>query len=107
MVVPGPCDHIYEDPVIHIDSVTDVQNGNLIFAFQILEVWRNGSRVQPWYMRIVSYNVVEYDTMLICNLRCGFGNDEGLYTLRVSTFGYRDTTVSVHAKYAVFKPGCP
>jgi hypothetical protein len=103
----GPCVHTYEDPVIHIDSVTNAQNGSLISTFQILEIIKDGYREQPAYMKIVSNNVAVYDTMLVCSLPCSFGTDEGKYSLKVSAVGYRDTTVSVNAKYAVFKSGCP
>lgn len=103
----GPCVHTYEDPVLHVESVTDAQNGQRVFAFRILEVTRNGVKQQPIFLKIVSYNVVVYDTTLVCNVPCGFGTDEGAYTLRVSASGYRDTTISVNAKYAVFKGGCP
>jgi hypothetical protein len=103
----GPCVHTYEDPIIHVDSVTNAQNGSLISTFQIREIIKDGNRVQPEYIKIVSSNVAVYDTMLVCNLPCGFGTDEGVYTLKVSAIGYRDTTVSIKAKYAVFKGGCP
>jgi hypothetical protein len=103
----GPCMHTYEDPVLHVASVTNAQNGQQVVAFRILEVTRNGMKQQPVFLKIVSYNVVAYDTTLVCNLPCGFGTDEGVYTLLVSALGYRDTIITVTGKYAVFKGGCP
>lgn len=103
----GPCVHTYEDPVLHVESVTNAQNNQLVPAIRILEVTRNGIRQQPGYLRIISYNAVAFDTTLVCNVPCGFGTDEGAYTLRVSAPGYRDTVIAVNGKYAVFKGGCP
>ena len=103
----GPCLHTYEDPVIHIDSVINAQTGQQILAFKILNVTRDGYKEQPFLLKIISYNVVLYDSALVCNTPCGFGTGEGSYALWVSASGYRDTTISVKAKYAIFKGGCP
>lgn len=103
----GPCEHTYKDPVIHIESVRDRQSNQQIQTFKVLQAVRDGNKEHPYFLKIVSYNVVTDDTALVCNSPCGFGTSEGTYALKVSASGYRDTTVVVTARYAVFNGGCP
>jgi len=103
----GPCVHIYEEPILHIESVTSTQSGQIVPAFQILEAKLNGQKQDPFMLKIQSYNVAAYDTILVCNSPCGFAVLDGTYSLLVRAQGYRDTTISVMASYSVNKGGCP
>lgn len=106
--ISGPCVHTYEDPVIHIDQVTDVVTGTSINAFQITSALIDTFNLDVASLRIsVSYNVVVFDSVLICNTPCGFGTSGGIYTLSISAPNYKDTTVVIQANYAVFNGGCP
>lgn len=44
---------------------------------------------------------------LECQITCAFGSDEQTYEVRVGAPGYRDTTVTVTARYATLTEGCP
>jgi len=104
----GPCVHTYEDPVIHVNQVTDLVKGQAIGAFKVTSALRDTFTVDAIILKgYVAYNAVVFDSVLICNTPCGFGIDEGTYTLSISAPNYRDTTIVVQAKYAVFKGGCP
>ncbi len=104
----GPCVHTYEDPILHIVSLTNAQSSQTITQFRILEVTKGGYPQDPFLLKAsASYNVVIEDTALVCNLPCGFGVEAGTYTLHLSAAGYRDTVVSCTAAYAVFHGGCP
>jgi hypothetical protein len=103
----GPCVHIYEDPVLHIQSVTNVQTGQSVQALNIIQVFRNGQKENIQPLLAVSYNVTTIDSTLLCGLPCGFGTEAGTYRLTVAARGCKDTTISFVANYAVFKGGCP
>lgn len=103
----GPCLHTYEDPVLHIQSVTNAQTGQSVQALDIVQVLLNGQKQDLHFVTAVSFNVVVMDSTLLCGLPCGFGTEPGVYTLTVAARGCRDTTVSLAASYAVFKGGCP
>jgi len=103
----GPCVHTYEDPVLHIQSVTNAQTGQSVQALEILEVLLDGQKQDPRVLKVVSFNVVAADSTLLCGLPCGFGTETGIYTLTITAKGCRDTTISLQAQYAVFRGGCP
>ena len=103
----GPCVHTYEDPVLHIQSVTNAQTGQSVQALQILQVLLEGQKQDSQILKAVSFNVTVMDSTLLCGLPCGFGTEAGIYTLTVAARGCRDTTISLPAKYAVLKGGCP
>ena len=110
----GPCVHTYEDPVLHIKSVKNRNTGTDISKIQIHSLKKDGSPINidstsSVYLIQASngYNVTIRDSTLVCSIPCGFGFDEGSYQFVVATDGYRDTIISVNAKYAVSKGGCP
>ena len=106
--VRGPCVHTYEDPIIHIDRVTDIVTGSSIRAFQITSALIDTFDVDLALLKTSAfYNVVLFDSVLICNTPCGFGTSGGTYTLSISAPNYKDTTIVIQAKYAVFNGGCP
>lgn len=106
--ISGPCVHTYEDPIIHIDRVTDIVTGSSIRAFQITSALIDTFNVDLALLKTSAfYNVVLFDSALICNTPCGFGTNAGTYTLTITAPNYRDTTIVIQAKYAVFNGGCP
>lgn len=106
--ISGPCVHTVEDPIIHIDQVTDAKTGSNIREFRITSVLRDTFNVDMLQLKnSVSYNVVLFDNVLFCNTPCGFGSNRGTYSLAISAPNYKDTTIVIQAKYAVFNGGCP
>lgn len=103
----GPCVHTYEDPVLHIQSVTNTRTGQSVQALNIIQVFRNDQKENIQSLLTVSYNVSTMDSTLLCGLPCGFGTEAGTYKLTIAARGCKDTTISFDAKYAVFKGGCP
>lgn len=103
----GPCVHVYEEPILNVVSVTNSASGQQILAFQIVNATLDGRKLDPFQLKIESYNVAAYDSLLVCNVPCGFGVGDGTYALRVRAPGYRDTTLNVTASYAINKGGCP
>ena len=103
----GPCEHTYEDPVIHIVSVASTTTHLPVPGFKIAEVFRDNAQRTASALRSVSYNVAAYDSILYCNAPCGFGFETGNYRFKVSAQGYRDTVIAVTANYAITMAGCP
>jgi hypothetical protein len=104
----GPCVHTYEEPSLNIDWVKDGKTENYLNVIRIKEVVYNDSiKLNLSYLKIISKNVVYADSMLICNLPCGFGTYEGSYNIKVSANGFRDTIIQATPKYKIYKGGCP
>jgi hypothetical protein len=104
----GPCVHSYLEPSFNIDWVKDAKTGNYLNAIKITEVvYNNKTKLDLYFLKITSKNVVYSDSMLICNLPCGFGTNEGNYSLKVSANGYKDTVIQSVARYSIQKSGCP
>jgi hypothetical protein len=106
--ITGPCEHVVEDPVIHINRVTDAGGGVFLREFKITSALMDSIPVDALFLKgPVAYNSVVFNGELICNPPCGFGATEGTYVLHVSAPNYRDTSIVICASYANFKGGCP
>ncbi len=104
----GPCVHIYKEPVLNIQSITNAQTGQSVIAFEVLQAYREGVKVDlPSLAAHSSLNVVVFDSTLYCGLPSGFGVEPGTYLLTITARGCRDTTIALTASYAVNKGGCP
>ena len=104
----GPCVHIYRDPIVEVENVKDEQSGHIIYEFKIIEAVINDRTIEMHHLlNNVSFNSVIYDSILFCNTPCGFGYEEGVYKLSVSSIGYRDTTIIFNAQFKSGGGNCP
>ena len=105
----GACYHIFKDPVLAITGVTGA-NSTLLASVTISEVTFGGQAVidLPALIAAPAYGVdLISNTVLRCQIRCGFGMGEGSYAFTVTAPGYHEKRVSVTARYANFDGGCP
>lgn len=98
----GPCDVRYEDPLLTIAQVADSKTGAPLPQVFVRNVRYNGAALgdlrvlaAPWPGRGVSLTGSD----LQCTVACGFGTQEGVYEMTIHRPAYRDTTLSVDARY--------
>lgn len=104
----GPCVHIYEDPILTIQTVTSEETGDAISPLIIDELKLDSNEIDIVFMMGgITKNLTFSDSLLICTVPCGFGTEEGTYEMTVSADGYNDSTVSTQAKYENSESGCP
>jgi hypothetical protein len=93
----GPCVVIYREAILHIDSALDEQTGEPISSMIV-----RGVRVDsfPEFLSLLAtssdaYGVTLQDSVLSCELPCGFGTHPGDYELDVTAPGYGEQTVHI------------
>jgi hypothetical protein len=103
----GPCVHVYEEPILHIESVRNAQTGAHIASVVLSEVRVDSVRQNPLLLLAGSSRMAVLDSVLIGNPPCAFGTQPGLYSFKVSASGFRDTVVTYSASYLTNRGGCP
>jgi hypothetical protein len=103
----GPCVHIYEEPILHIEWVRNAQTGNYLRTVVLSGITIDSLRRDPFSLLTESRGVVAVDSTLVGNPPCAFGVQPGRYSFRVSADGYRDTVVVCFPAYSINKGGCP
>ena len=101
----GPCYHDFRDPVLSIRTVTDSVSNQSIPRIALTHLLVNGHAtviITPSSTRIM----IQGDTVW-CEVACGLGNEEGMWSFDVSAAGYRTRSIQVSARYARFDGGCP
>lgn len=98
----GPCDVRYEDPLLTIAQVADSRTGALLPQVLVRDVRFNGTGLgdlrmlaEPWPGR----GVAATGSDLQCTVACGFGTQEGVYEMTIHRPAYRDTTLTIDARY--------
>lgn len=108
----GPCVHYYYDAVLNIDRVISNPANTEIGRVTLIEVVRDGYEVQleTWCAgqpEALCYGLSFEDEIPVCTLPCGFGNDQGMWSIELSAEGYHPATVDLEASYEVHERGCP
>lgn len=104
----GPCEHKYLDPIIEIKDVRDKESGQSISSIKIIKAEIDNLEIDIHRLvNDVTFNVVLYDSVLFCATPCGFGTEDGEYSLTISSTGFKNTLVNINAKYKNSKGGCP
>lgn len=103
----GPCVHNYEEPILHVQSVTNAQTGAQIEAIILSDVRIDSTKTDLRFLIIESNRIAMLDSSLVGNPPCSFGIQEGKYSFSVSASGYRDTLIIADAAYSIFEGGCP
>ncbi len=105
----GPCYHEFRDPLFALRNARDSVNGRAIARVGVTDITIGGRSVDLAYLvhsPPTSRVTLRSDT-LWCDVPCGFGNEEGLWTLTVSSAGYRAQAMRIEARYRNFDGGCP
>ena len=104
----GPCVHVYEDAVLHLDSASGRTTDAVIGQITLSDFAVDGTARTPDQVTAQqSQNVVVDGDTLVCTLPCAFGTDEGTWTFVSDADGYAPTPQSEDAAYATFNGGCP
>ena len=103
----GPCVHIYQEPILHIQSVTNAESGAMIETIIITDVTIGSASVDLRLLISESRRIALLDSSLIGNPPCSFGTQDGTYSFSVSASGFRDTLIIADAAYSRFEGGCP
>lgn len=110
----GPCEVVYQDALLGIARVTDATIAATLPQVTIRDVQFRGTPVPDLRALTATGAPARGVTVtggeLRCDVACSFGSEEGVYTFTVSRAGYRDTTVTVDARYANREGasgGCP
>ncbi|HOV98657.1 MAG TPA: hypothetical protein PK595_03680 [Bacteroidota bacterium] len=103
----GPCIHIYEEPILHIESARDIQSGVYLKTIVLSNITIDSIPLDPFFLIPESRYVAALESVLVCNLPCAFGTQPGQYNFKVSANGYRDTIITCYPDYTIYKGGCP
>lgn len=105
--VVGPCVHIYEEPILHIESARNQQTGSYLQTIILSNILIDTAKADLQSLLFVSRRVAKLDSSLVGNPPFAFGAEPGRYAFRVSASGYRDTVVVCNPYYSINKGGCP
>lgn len=110
----GPCQIIYEEALITIVRAEDAATHAPVPRVSIRSISRDQQPIaDPGVLTRVGAPVrgtTINGSELVCEVVCSFGVQEGTYRMSLSASGYRDTTITVQAKYArnnSASGGCP
>lgn len=104
----GPCVHIFDDPILQLESATSTLDGKAIDTLLISKVTFDSLTVDlKFLIAEASHNIVATDSNLICTVPCGFGTEKGQYNFTVSSENYAEKSISAFAAYKNLKGGCP
>lgn len=105
------CDFVYLDPLVSIVEVTDAVTDEPIASVRLQSLHWNGHDIADarFFTEVgaPTHGVTALGGDLVCEVACGFANQEGLYNFTVHHDGYRDTTVSINATYRKVERTCP
>lgn len=105
----GTCHITFLDPLITIDRVQNATTGADLSLVKVSSILFDNRSV-PDLSLLVSgpaHGVTIEGGILHCNVACGFGTEEGAFTMTVGAVGFRDTTVSLSPRYDGRVGNCP
>lgn len=91
----GSCGVSWDDPLIEVKEAKDSVSGDPLPELMVTEMSRDGSEVVLPYLFTATGAEAVNDDSLRCTIPCGFGNQEGQYTLTVAAEGYQQKTVDL------------
>ncbi len=103
----GPCEHVYIEPVLHIESAGDSVTGQEIDNIKISNVFLDSEPAHFIILKSQMQNIEVVDSVLHCTIPCAFGIEPGDYEFTVSSEGYEDVALKVFAIYSEGGGGCP
>ncbi len=103
----GPCVHIYEEPILHIETARNIQSSAYLRTIVLSNITIDSIAQDPFFLIPESRSVAVLDSSLVCNPPCAFGTQPGKYTFKVSASGCRDTIITCNPNYTINKGGCP
>ena len=104
----GPCEHTYNEAILHISSIRDTLNNIHPRFIKIRDLKINGSSQFGSNPLIVSYSIVADDSVYYCNIPFGFGVQAGSYEFIIEAYCFQPKRFVIeNVKYSISKGGCP
>jgi hypothetical protein len=108
----GPCYMRFADPLMAVTQVIDARTGRDLSQVILRRYTYAGGPDTGWgfltdHFSLRPRNVRTENDALMCDVACAFGASEGVYALTFGAEGYRDTTITVDARYANRSGNCP
>lgn len=111
----GPCGVFPQEPVIAITRVTNAATQTAIPRVTIRSISIDGRSITDPRALIEGLGVPTKNATvsgqdLVCDIDCAFAVEQGRYVMTLSAGGYRDTTVTLDARYRRSESGsggCP
>lgn len=110
----APCEVKFNDPVFGISSAVDATSNAALASVTLGDLRVGPTRVTSTFTLVqsggVARNAVAEGQTIRCTITCGFGTTQGTYAMTVSRAGYRDTVLTVTARYESVERGaggCP
>lgn len=97
---------IFHEPIVLVDAVAVEGETGTLSRVMITDLQRDGVPVGLPLLE-QSTAIVQTADGLECSVPCALGTTEGTYTFQLNAPGFAARAVSVEARYAVFKTGCP
>lgn len=105
----GGCEHIYQEPLFRVGSVTDARTGAALAAVSLTDIEIDGHAVTGLGMLTgpPAAGVHVTGDTLVCATGCGFATQPGLYAFEASAPGYAPRAMAMRGAYRHFDGGCP
>lgn len=110
----APCEDSFVDPVFGISSAVDATSNAPLASVALGDLRIGATRVTSTFALVeaggVGRNAVAEGQTIRCTIACGFGTTQGTYSMTVARAGYRDTVLTVTARYESVERGaggCP
>lgn len=107
----GACDIVYLDPLVSVVEVKDAVTQSPLASVRLHSLYWNGNFIGDarFFTEVgpVAHGVTSLGGEILCQVACGFGVGDGLFTMTVHRDGYRDTTLSINASYSKTERTCP
>lgn len=106
--VAGPCVHLYQDEVLHLESAGGRSTGAVIPALELRGFSVDGMSLSLDEVISQRSSFLQRDgDILRCTLPCGWGVQAGEWEFSARAEGYEWTEQAIEARYAMFVGGCP
>lgn len=104
-----PCDElVFEDPVVTVVDAVDAVDGTTIPVISLVDITLDDRSVEPGeLLGEASFGVTVDEGALVCDVACGFGEEEGVYAFRVTAEGFEPLEAQFGAAFESVGPGCP
>lgn len=104
----GPCVHMYQDEVLHIEAASGRDTGAVIPTLELRDFHLDAAAMSLDNVMASRTRQLQRDgEVLRCTLPCSWGIFEGEWSFSARAPGYEWTDQAAEAAYAVNVGGCP
>jgi hypothetical protein len=103
----GICEHVYEEPLVRIESARHGATGAEASAVALSAVTIYGQSMTDAELLETGENLTLDGDRLVCTIPCAFGQAEGDYAFTYEAAGIGAGSFAGSLAYAEFQGGCP